>query len=106
MAYTDVAGDSFWSGLSDTSANAQETPLPNINTCFICGYPGHYSVACRLHPARLRQIRGDGCGPGPCTNACRSGDHGDCAFHWCECQCHQIPLPEQDALTWKPPSPS
>jgi hypothetical protein len=91
MAYRDVDADSFWSKI-DPAAPAQENRPADREGCYICGKPGHYAIACRLHPARLRQIHGEKCGPGRCTNACRSGDHGDCGFHWCECICHQIPL--------------
>lgn len=91
MAYRDTEADSFWSDQGFRSAEAQE-PRTGRETCYICGKPGHFAIACRLHPARLRQIRGEKCGPGPCTNACRAGDHGDCGFHWCECVCHGIPL--------------
>jgi len=92
MPYRDREADSYWAELGGQADPAQESRPSHIDTCFICGQPGHFSVACRLHPARLRQIRGEACGPGPCTNACRSGDHGDCGFHWCRCACHEIPL--------------
>jgi hypothetical protein len=58
--------------------------------CFICGSLGHYAQGCRLHPSRLRRIRGGACGDGPCTNACRLGEHEDCGFGWCTCICHEI----------------
>lgn len=66
--------------------------MPEIDRCFVCGKPGHYAVACRFHPARLRKIRGAACGPGPCTSACRIGDHNGCGFSWCTCICHEIAL--------------
>jgi len=95
MAYRDSASDSFWAelgGIPDPAAPAPETLPSRDLTCFVCGQPGHFAVACRLHPARLRKLRGEACGPGPCSAACRAGDHNDCSPHWCTCPCHEIAL--------------
>lgn len=72
---------------------ARTSDIPAIGNCFVCGQPGHFAIACRMHPARLRKIRGDACGPGPCSERCRAGDHGDCSPYWCTCACHGIELP-------------
>jgi hypothetical protein len=85
--WRDPDADRFWQQVAEP-----ETTRPDLR-CFVCGGGGHFSVACPLHPARLRRMRGGACGQGPCSNACRSGDHGDCAPHWCECKCHALPLP-------------
>jgi hypothetical protein len=86
--------EAFWAALrGDTAQTAEEhttqpaTSMPDM-CCWVCGQAGHMAVACRLHPARLSRIHGEQCGRGPCTNACRRGDHGDCGFHWCTCVCH------------------
>lgn len=96
MTYRDEAAQSFWTELGGQppARDTPETPTQESDQlkCFVCGQPGHYAVACRLHPARLRKIRGEACGPGPCTNACRAGDHNDCGYTWCACCCHDLPL--------------
>lgn len=66
--------------------------FPSSENCFICGKPGHFAIACKLHPARLSRIKGDACGPGPCSERCRAGDHNDCSPYWCTCPCHGIEL--------------
>jgi hypothetical protein len=84
--------DTYWRELGAQGA-VPPPELPFSVTCFICGQPGHMAVACKFHPARLRRIAGDACGPGPCSERCRAGDHNDCHPYWCTCACHDLPLP-------------
>lgn len=72
------------------STPSQIDTMEKPGGCFICGGAGHSAAACRLNPARLRRIQGAACGPGPCSQACRSGDHPDCGPAWCSCLCHAI----------------
>jgi hypothetical protein len=82
---------------ADCPHRSPYSPHPEIEVeksisdgCRICGSRRHWAIACPLHPTRLRRIQGASCGPGPCTGACRSGEHEDCAYAWCECKCHRI----------------
>jgi Zinc knuckle len=82
-------------GCPDARRDPEPPPqidIPDIGNCFVCGQPGHFAIACRLHPARLRKIRGEACGPGPCSERCRGGDHNDCSPYWCTCLCHGIEI--------------
>ena len=91
MTYRDQAADSYWTELGGQAAPAGES-LPSIDTCFVCGKPGHFAVACRLHPARLRKIKGDACGPGACTGT-QPDDGGAVLIHLREDRMAPLHLP-------------